>query len=234
MTNSKGIIFAADIIEKSKLFATIKEVSQYIEAIKIGDLVLYEHGWKIVNEIKRITNLPLIADLKLMDIPEIAERVTKSAVEAGADGIIVCGIAGGDTIDACIRSMGNKMVFVFTEFTHCGGLITKEMANEYIDIAVTLGCVGIQVPGTKEERIKEVREKVGNDLIIICCGIGSQYPCNGRSERINFGSAIAAGADYEIIGRSIYSPLFTNTTPSSAAKQIKEKILEVLKNEKSC
>jgi len=234
MKNNKGIIFAADITEKTELLTTIQEVLQYIEAIKIGNLVLYEHGWKIVNEIKRITNLPLIADLKLMDIPEIAKRLTKSAVEARVDGIMVCGIAGGNTIDACISSMGNKMVFVFTEFTHCGGLITKEMADEYIDLAVTLGCAGIRVPGTKEDRIREVRAKVGNDLIIICCGIGSQYACYGKSEKTNFGSAIAAGEDYEIIGRSIYSPSLTKTTPHDAAKQIKEKILEVLKNEKSC
>ncbi|MCL4477408.1 MAG: orotidine-5'-phosphate decarboxylase [Nitrospirae bacterium] len=227
MRNKKGIIFAADIIEKSTLFEITQEVSPYIDAIKVGNIVLYTHGWEIITDLKRLTALPVIADLKLMDIPEIAERIAKSAAEAGVDGIIVCGTAGSDTIAACMRFIKDNMVFVFTEFTHCGGLIKRKMADDYIEIAQILGCAGIQVPGTKENRIRRVRKRVGNDLIIICCGVGSQNYCDRKKVKTSFGSAIAAGADYEIIGRAIYSPT-TSVTPREAAMLAKKKILEVL------
>jgi len=227
MKNKKGIIFAADIPEKSKLIETVKAVGPYVEAIKIGNLVLYEHSWKIVKEIKHVADLPVIADLKLMDIPDIAERTAEAAVAAGTDGIMVCGAAGSDAIAACMK-FNDYMVFVFTEFTHCGGLISKEMANDYIDMALTLGCAGIQVPGTKEDRIKEVREKVGRNLIIISCGVGSQNQCSRRGVKTKCGTAVAAGADYEIIGRSIYSPTELGRNAGEAAMRARERIWEAL------
>ena len=197
MRNRKGIMFAADIEEKQKLLNTIQKISPYIEAIKLGNVVLYKYGWSIIKEIKGITGCPIIADLKLMDIPEIAQRITISAMNAGADGIMVCGITGSDTIFSCRTFTKDKMLFIFTEFTHDTGLISNKMADEYIDLSLEFKCDGIQVPGTKPNRISEIRRKVGNSLIIISCGVGAQGPL--------YGSAIAAGADYEIIGRTIYN-----------------------------
>ncbi|MBI5676846.1 MAG: orotidine-5'-phosphate decarboxylase [Nitrospirae bacterium] len=228
MTNPKGIIFAADILEKKNLLAVIKEVSRHVDMIKIGNLVLYEHGWKIIEEVKEITQLPVLADLKIMDIPDIAEQAAKSAKAAGADSIMVCGPTGWDTIDACLTQYENKNIFIFTEFTHCTGLIDSNMADEYIDIAVVRGC-GIQIPGTKGERITQVRERVGNDICIICCGVGSQYSCDSKIIKTKFGHAIAAGADFEIIGRAIYKPP-VNQTPQEIAKLAQESILrEIVK-----
>ncbi|MDQ7786733.1 MAG: orotidine-5'-phosphate decarboxylase [Thermodesulfovibrionales bacterium] len=209
MLESKGIIFAADIEQKKQLFDVIKQVAPYIEAIKIGNLVLYEFGWNILKELKTYTNKPLIVDLKLMDIPYISEKLSRKALENGADGMIICGPVGDETISTCKAIFKSKMIFLFTEFTHPSGLITDEMADEYIELALTLNCDGIQVPGTKHERISAIKKKVNNRLIIISCGIGIQGP--------QIGSAIAAGADYEIIGRSIYSPNELGTTPGEAA-----------------
>ncbi len=226
MTNPKGIIFAADILEKKTLLAIIKEVSRHVDMIKIGNLVLYEQGWKIIKEVKEITHLPVLADLKIMDIPDIAEQAAKVAKVAGADSIMVCGPAGLDTIDACLTHYENKNLFVFTEFTHCTGLIDTQMADEYISIAVLRGC-GIQVPGTKRERIMQVRERVGSAICIICCGVGSQYSCDSEIVKTKFGQAIAAGANYEIIGRAIYKPL-GNYKPQEVARLAQESILEAI------
>ncbi|MBI4679869.1 MAG: orotidine-5'-phosphate decarboxylase [Nitrospirae bacterium] len=227
MNNEKGIIFAADIIDKSSLLKIITEVSPFIKAIKIGNIVLYEHGWKIISEIKKISDLPIILDLKFMDIPDMAEKVAKAAYDVKADGVMLCGATGSNTISEFMRYHKTMKVFVFTEFTHCDGEINKTMADKYIETAVTLGCDGVQVPGTKEKRIREVRENVGNDLIIICCGIGSQKACGKGNETTNFGSAIEAGADYEIIGRAIYE----SNTPREAALIAQTKIKNVLNNE---
>ncbi len=216
MNRSSGLIFAADIEEKKDLLNVIKKVSPYIDAIKLGNVALYQNGWGIIDEIKKITNVPIIADLKLMDIPEIAQKLTKAAIHAGADGLMVCGIAGSDTIFDCRLLSDEKMLFVFTQFTHKSGLIANEMADKYIDLAIALKCDGIQVPGTKPERIKEVREKIGSKLIIISCGVGAQGPL--------YGSAISAGADYEIIGRTIYY----SKTPENEARKARDDIRNII------
>ncbi|MCG6550743.1 MAG: orotidine-5'-phosphate decarboxylase [Candidatus Magnetominusculus sp. LBB02] len=220
MLQSKGIVFAADIIEKEVLLDTIMKIDPFIEAIKIGNVVLYQYGWDIIKYIKKYSNKPIIADLKLMDIPYIAEQLTKSAIDHGADAVIVCGIAGSDTIDVCRRNSKDKMLFVFTEFTHCSAEIKKELADDFIETAMILDCDGIQVPATKKDRIRSVREMVGPDMIIITCGIGSQISCSS-GENIKIGSAIASGANYEIIGRAIYN----SESPIDAARKAKESIL---------
>ena len=216
MNRSNGLIFAADIEERQDLLKIIQQVSHYIDAIKLGNVALYQNGWSIISEIKKITNIPIIADLKLMDIPEVAQKLTKAAINAGADGLMVCGITGGDTILDCRLLTDNKMLFVFTQFTNKTGLISKEMADEYIDLAMAIKCDGIQVPGTKPERIKEVKGKIGNKLIIISCGVGAQGPL--------YGSAIAAGADYEIIGRTIYH----SKTPEIEAQRARDDIRNIV------
>ncbi|HEY4482041.1 MAG TPA: orotidine-5'-phosphate decarboxylase [Candidatus Brocadiaceae bacterium] len=219
MKEQKGIIFAADIEEKQSLLNIIQKISPYIKAIKLGNVALYKNGWSMIKEIKEFTDRPIIVDLKLMDIPEIAQRLTISAINAGADGMMVCGITGEETICDCLSIIKHvdKMLFIFTQFTHDTGLISDEMANEYIDLAIKLTCDGIQVPGTRLERITEAREKVGNRLMVISCGIGAQGP--------QYGSAIQAGADYEIIGRQIYN----SKKPEDEACKARDQILGIMK-----
>ena len=222
LIGSKGIIFAADIEQRENLFHVIQQVNPYVEAVKIGNVVLYEHGFDIIKDIKKYTDKPIILDLKLMDVPFIVQRIAERALTKGADGIVVCGPAGGDTIAVCRNIFKNKLVFVFTQFTDFSGLITDEMADEYIDLALVLKCNGIFAPGTMPQRISEIRRKIGKDLLIIACGIGKQGP--------KIGSGIAAGADYEIIGRYIYGEEKMMRTSSEIAKEIKESIWGSLKN----
>lgn len=222
MLNSRGIIFAADIPQKDNLLKTIEQVNSFVEAIKIGNLVLYEHGWDIIREIKTHTDRPIIADLKLMDVPHIADRIVRRARSSEADGIVICGPAGPDVILLCKDIFHDRMLFVFTQFTHMTGLISDEMADEYVDLALFFKCSGIQVPATIPGRIMQVKQKVGNELCIVSCGIGAQGAV--------IGSAIRSGADYEIIGRAIYDPLTSNASAREAAMNAKEMVTEALRS----
>lgn len=205
MRDKKGILFAADIPDERKLIELIQEVEPYIQAIKIGNQVLYRNSWTIIEKIKAKSELPIIADLKLLDMPNMVGRITQDAVNAGVDGLMVAGAIGIAGINTCREYLDNKLLFLFTQLTHCDGLIGDDEADKYIDYAIGLGCDGIQVPATKKERIKIVREKVKDKLMIISCGIGTQKFYDSDSEGPAIGSAIKEGADYEIIGRSIYS-----------------------------
>jgi orotidine-5'-phosphate decarboxylase len=55
---------------------------------------------------------------------------------------------------------------------------------------------GVVAPATRPERVREIRKIIGNDLTIISPGVGAQ----GGSAS----DAIRAGADWVIVGRSIY------------------------------
>lgn len=146
--NSRGIIFAADIPDEKRLLKTVEEVAPYVEAIKLGNVVFWEHGLRVIQLVKQRTEKPIIADLKFMDIPHMAELAAARVLSSGGDGIMISGPSGGDVMSACKTVLGDRMVFVFTQFTHETGLIADEMADEYIDLALTVGGTGIQVPNS--------------------------------------------------------------------------------------
>ena len=60
--------------------------------------------------------------------------------------------------------------------------------------------------------VKKARDIIGEDSIIVSCGIGAQ---GGK-----FGGALAAGADYEIIGRAIYEA----ENPARKVREINQKL----------
>jgi len=151
-----------------------------------------------------------------MDYSLIAVKTVEITVDAGYDAVVVCGACGPDVISRCVKAANDKQVFVFAEFTHRDGLLDSNIANRSARLAKELGAYGIFAPGTKPGRIKELRNIVG-DLIIACCGIGAQ----GTEP----GSAIKAGADFEIIGRTIYAA----ENPKAAIIEIKERIKRALK-----
>jgi orotidine-5'-phosphate decarboxylase len=219
MDHSKGVMFAADIPDIKSLLRIVQEVSPWVSAIKLGNAVLLQHGLRLIKEVKQVTDRPVIIDAKIMDIPYVAGTIAEQVLAHGGDGLTVCGPVGYDTLGMCKSILRDKALIVFTQFTHDYSLITDEMANQYVDLAVALDCTGVLVPATLPERIGYVRKRIGDSTIIISCGVGYQGP--------KVGSAIEQGADYEIIGRAIYSPS-DSKTPAEAAANAQRQIIEVV------
>lgn len=218
MKRKSGIIFAADLQNEGRLISIISEIADNIDAIKIGYPLVLSSGIQIVKKIKNICDIPIIADFKIMDTSVIATTIVKIALYSGCDGVMLCGVIGPTAISDCIEIAGKDMTFVFTEFTQPDGLINPKLSDDVARIAKDLGAYGIQAPGTKPDRIKRLRDIVGSDLKIISCGIGAQGPPPG--------SAIKAGADFEIIGRAIYDA----KNPKLAVKEIGKKISDLRRN----
>lgn len=216
MTPNSRIILALDLINENDSLNLIRLLCGHLAMIKVGLPLILNTGLQIVRKIKKLCNIPIIADFKVMDIPATAVKNAEAAFNFGCDAIVICGASGPTAIADCMKLAKDKKIFVFLEFTHPDGLITVEMANKTAKIAKNLGVFGILAPGTKLERIKELREIIGNELIIACCGIGVQGP--------EPGSAIKAGANYEIIGRIIYEAV----DPLQKVIKIKQKINELL------
>jgi len=206
-----GVILALDLTEEKPAINLVKEIWDDLDAIKVGLPLVLNCGLDIVKKLKSIVDIPIIADFKIMDYSLIAVKTVETAIDAGYDAVVVCGACGPTVISRCVKAANDKKVFVLVEFTHRDGLLDPNIANLSARLAKELGAYGIFAPGTKPERIKELRNIVG-DLIIACCGIGAQGPKPG--------SGIKAGADFEIIGRAIYEA----DNSKSTSKQIVEEI----------
>ncbi|HOO78573.1 MAG TPA: orotidine-5'-phosphate decarboxylase [bacterium] len=192
-----GIVLALDVPDRERAFSLLDEVADFIDVIKFNYPLILREGLRIVTDIKRRYRKPILADFKVADVPVTNDRIVRLAAEAGADGIMVHGFIGIDALRSARRAAGTMKVLVVTQLTNPGGLdFTAQFTEEFAGLAKLLELDGVQAPGNRPEVVARVREIVGPELTVVCCGIGAQ---GGR-----FGAAIAAGADFEIVGRAIY------------------------------
>jgi orotidine-5'-phosphate decarboxylase len=219
MKRNTGLILALDTEYETAALELLGDVYNYIDGVKVGYQLVLSEGLRILGVIKsEFPQLPVILDLKLMDAPHIARHMIRLAIDSGADVVVVCGVCGPTVLaeSALLARRREKRLLVFLEFTQFDGLIDAELANRAALIAKENGAWGILAPGTKPRRITELRSLVGNGMAILSCGIGAQGPRPG--------TAIAAGADYEIIGREICS----SARPQMAAANIADSLSTII------
>ena len=212
MQKNTRLIAALDVTDKSQALSISKEIEFYVDAIKVGYPLVLESGLGIIGMIAEFA--PVIADFKVADIPNTDRLICKVAFEAGASAVIVHGFTGRDSLMECVKT-GNERrgdIYVVTEMSHPGALdFLQPAAYELAQIAVECDAAGVVAPATRPERLREIRNIVG-DLTIISPGVGAQGG--------NASDAIRAGADYVIVGRSIYN----SKAPGKEAEKIVREI----------
>lgn len=210
-------MLALDVPDRRAAFRLLDRVSAEIDVIKFNYPLVLKEGLEIITGVRKAYDKPILADFKIADVPITNNRIISLCREAGADGVMVQGFIGIDAIQSAIEAAGEMKVFVVTQLTNPGGLdFTGRFTEEFAEMARMLGAAGVQAPGNRPQVVRKVREIVGEELMIACCGIGAQ---GGK-----FGGAIAAGGDFEIIGRAIYQA----PDPARAAAEIRTAIAPAL------
>ena len=198
------LMLALDITDEKRGIEISKEVSQYVDAIKIGyPLVLSSH-LSIVGKIKEITKKEVICDFKLADIPSTNEKIASLALKYG-DGIICHGFLGEDSVRAVqevakrYSERGSyKKIIMVTEMSHKGAVqFIQPVAEELAKMAKRLRVDGVVAPSTRPERLKTIKDIVG-DIPVMSPGIGAQ---GGDLNKV---LDILSEGDYIIVGRDIY------------------------------
>ncbi len=204
------LILALDVLEREKAMEIARKTAPYLYAVKVGWPLVMNAGMDVVREISQFSKV--ICDFKVADIPNTTRVIVRSAKKYGASGIIVHSFVGRDSVRAAVEEAGEMDVFVVTEMSHPGALDFMQMhAEEMVRIARDEGARGIIAPATRPERLREIR-KLAGELLILSPGVGAQ---GGRAR-----DAIEAGADYIIVGRSIYNA----EKPEEKAKEIMEEV----------
>ena len=205
-----------------------RTVAPHVAAIKLNYPLVLATGVEIAHRIKQVVpDVPLIADFKVADIDNTNTWISKHAFSAGFDAIIVHAFIGRDAIQAVLdeaQSYGGRGVILVVDMSHPGALqFINPQAHRLAQLAVELDVTGVIAPGTRPEHVAKIRSWIGPNPLILTPGVGAQ---GGKP-----GSAIAAGADYEIIGRSIYQakdPVeaarkFAKATFEAKAQQVRTK-----------
>ncbi len=212
MRQNTRLIIALDVLEESMALSIASQVGGLVDAIKINWPLVLGAGPGIIGKLSKSGYV--LCDFKVADIPNTNWLIVERAFSHGASGVIVHGFTGEDSLRSCIEAAEGD-VFVVTEMSHPGAeRFSAPVAEDVAKLAVKVGATGIIAPATRPERVKRLREIVGN-LRILTPGVGAQ----GGSAA----DAIKAGADYVIVGRTIYE----SKEPKREAERIVDQIREV-------
>ncbi len=214
MKKDTRIVLALDETDREKALGVVGEVADCIDAVKINWPLILTAGPEMITKLSEITDV--ICDFKVADIPNTVTLIVSNAVQRGASAVIVHAFTGEDSMVAAVEAAGKAEIYAVTEMSHPGGkTFTALHALQMAELGVRCGASGFIAPATRPEKIAAIRHIVGNRKIL-SPGVGAQ----GGSAA----SAIEAGADYVIVGRSIYKA----EDPRSVALSIGKEIESVL------
>ena len=211
-------VFAIDVEDRESALDYANRLKQNkdllddIFAIKIGITSMLDHGLPIVRQLKETSGLPIICDLKLAEIPEMAIKIAKKVEAAGADYLVLHAFVGEAVIKRIKKDAPNLQILLVSEMTHNDGGFTHRHLEEFAAMAERERVFGIIGPGNRPERLGKIKAIIGNKVKLFATGFGDQ----GGEEA----GAINAGAEYLIEGRIITRDLGVDESKKKSLKGI--------------
>jgi orotidine-5'-phosphate decarboxylase len=202
---------------------TSNRLKDYLVGIKLGIPFLLTTSLKdLRKELEdRSDDFVFIADAKLADVSHVNALTCEILFRSGIDAVISHGFIGREggldgAKETAVRL--GKGILVLVSMSHKGSeRIIDKVLTDIISEAISLDPDGIIAPATRPTVLAEVRKKIPSGMLIISPGVGAQGA--------PFGSAIRAGADYEIVGRAIYA----SQDPVAAARAAVEEQRKALR-----
>lgn len=217
LAESKGsrLIVALDAVPKDPL-ELVAELEEYVAGVKVGLLLLLKWGLPTVSNLCKEFggSLYMLCDFKLADIPHIMSEELKLIRELGFDGAVVHLFQGG--VETVARQVGRPDLFGVVAMTHPESHLLDVNVSALLEEARRPGLEGCVIPATKLSIVMAVR-KACLELTLLAPGVGAQ----GAEP----GSAVAAGADFEIVGRAVVE----SANSRELARTLRDRINAVLK-----
>ncbi|TJY58305.1 orotidine-5'-phosphate decarboxylase [Sinimarinibacterium sp. CAU 1509] len=221
------LIAALDVPTADAARALVGRIGDGVSFYKIGMELLMAPGFFELLEWLRGEQKKVFVDLKFFDIPETVARAVRNLAERGAD---FCTVHGNQSImeAAAAAKSGSLKVLAVTALTSLDqGDIedlgfqcdVAELVLSRARRALQAGCDGVVSSGLEVERL---RREAPRELICVTPGI---RPVENRVEAdqkriMTPTAAIAAGADYLVIGR----PIRDAADPRAMAQTIQAEI----------
>ena len=232
------IIFPLDV-------ASIREAKKYVELLaesvgmfKVGLELFVHSGPEIIKFIHSQHAARVFLDLKLHDIPatvgramaRIAElevafatvhvgesrRMLEAAVAGGRGKVGILGVTVLTSVSAADLRLAGYRTDLCDDMLHT--------VIQRAQVAHATGCAGVICSGLEA---KPIKEKLGKDFLAVTPAVRPTWAVTEKEDQKRIATpawAIAAGADYLVIGR----PIRDAEDPREAAARIAEEIQNAL------
>jgi orotidine-5'-phosphate decarboxylase len=223
------LIFALDVPELDRARALVETLGDAVVFYKLGlEFFLSGHYFELAGELRE-RGKKVFADLKLFDIPATVAAAVRQLARHQID---FCTVHGNDgMLRAAAEAKGDMRILAVTALTSLdqGDLDdlgfqcdARTLVLSRARRALEAGCDGVVSSGLE---VAALRESVDHALVTVCPGIrpvfNDEVPVADDQQRVMTpGEAIAAGADYLVVGR----PIRDAADPRAAAEAVQEEI----------
>jgi len=230
------LIFALDAAGLREAMPWITLLSGHVGMFKVGKELFTAAGPGIIESIKQ-NGGRVFLDLKFHDIPNTVARAAEAAVKMNVDMFNIHAAGGGkmmrEAIHAAVATAEKQgttppVVLAVTVLTSLNDAdlaeigydrTTDDLVLHLARLAKKSGASGVVA---SPQDIAALRSELGSDFVIVTPGIRdtSQPPADDQKRTLGAFDAIAAGADYIVVGR----PIRQAADPLEACRRITEEI----------
>ena len=227
----RRLIVALDVPSVEEAKALIDRLGDSVGVYKIGLELLFSGGFELARELAS-QGRSVFIDAKLLDIEATVECATAAIARTGAEFLTVHAL-DAKTLDAAVRGRASSKLRLLG-VTVLTNLDRDDLKEQGVDrtpqelavyramLAQEAGLDGVVASG---EEAAALRQALGPGVLIVTPGIrpkGAERHDQTRS--ITPAEAVAAGADYIVVGR----PITRAPDPRSAAEAIVREIASAL------
>jgi orotidine-5'-phosphate decarboxylase len=230
------IIFPLDVTSEDEAKRWVEVLGDCVGMFKVGLELFVRGGPQIVKFITSQPTVGVFLDLKLHDIPATVARAMAGIVELNVKLTTVhCGENPRMLEAAVAASAGRVGVLGITVLTsvsaadvaavglhaNLGGDLAQ-LVLQRAQLAQNAGCAGVVCSGLEARAIKA---KMGRDFLVVTPGIRPAWAAGVQDDQRRLATpveALAAGADYLVIGR----PIRDAQDPRGAALKVAAEIYE--------
>ncbi len=223
------LIVALDLPSVAAAEAMIGKLGDAVGFYKIGYQLAYAGGLPLVQKLAD-SGKKVFLDLKMHDIGNTIARGVENVAKLGATFLTVH--AYPQTMKAAVEARGPDLkilaVTVLTSYDdadlHAAGyrLNVSDLVEARAQQAQVLGVDGLVCSAEEAAHLHKI---VGHQMSLVTPGIRPAGAATGDQKRIMTpGRAIAAGADYLVVGR----PIVEAADPKAAAEAIQAEIKQSL------
>ena len=232
MLNRDRLIVALDVASAAQARQVVQSIGEAATTYKVGKQLFTAEGPQIVRDLVS-SGRKVFLDLKFHDIPNTVAGAVRAASELGVSMLTVHASGGGSMLRAAAQAAAQSaikpMVLAVTVLTSLSDadMVELGITGQVIDHVVRLaalardaGCGGVVASALEAH---ELRRELGNDFKIVTPGVRPAGTAAGDQARVlTPKEAIAAGANYLVVGR----PILEAADPSRAANEIVREIAE--------
>ena len=207
MQSRDRLVVAVDRSSRDDIFRLLDALHGVAGVFKIGLQAFTANGPALVREIVA-RGERVFLDLKIHDIPNTAGRTVAEVAALGAFMTTVHAAGGQAMLRACVNAQ--LLVLGVTVLT---SLDERELervgfrgtpADNAVRLALLAKECGLRGVVASPEEIEVIREACGRDVIVVTQGVRPEGSEAADQRRMKTpAAAIAAGADYIVVGRPI-------------------------------